>query len=294
MTSSTVATGGAVSERVEETAQRHPSLVTAARFGWVAKGVVYGMVGVLAVPIAIEGLQSNGARDNGSQASQLGAVTEIARSSWGSIVLWIVAVGLALYVIWRLITVLLPADSSAKAWLTRGGYLISAVTYALLAWTALSFAMDARNANGKKTEDARVEKFTRDVMDVSFGRWLVGAIGLVVIGVGLYFVIKGIRASFRDELEPAGLGPVSHDTIVVLGRVGWIGRGVVMGLVGWFLVRAAVEFRPAEAKGFDGSLREVTDMAIGPFIVAVAAVGLIMYGLFCVISAPRQRLKGAD
>jgi Domain of Unknown Function (DUF1206) len=293
MSTSTFATGD-VSERVQDVAHRHPSLVTAARFGWVAKGVVYALVGVLAVPIAIQGLQSDRARDKGTQASQLGAVTEIGQNSFGTIALWIIAIGLALYVLWRLVSIMLPADNSAKAWVTRAGYLISAVTYALLAWTAVSFALNARSANGKNTEDAKVERFTRDLMDMTAGRWLVGAIGVAVIGAGIYFLIKGVRASFRDELDPAGVGPVPHETIVTLGRVGWIGRGIVMGLVGWFLIRAAVEFRPSEAKGFDGSLREVTETAIGPFIVAVAAVGLIVYGLFCVISAPRQRLKGAD
>jgi Domain of Unknown Function (DUF1206) len=293
MTTSTFATGD-VSERVQDVAHRHPSLVTAARFGWIAKGVVYALVGVLAVPIAIQGLQADRARDRGTQASQLGAVTEIGQNSVGTIALWIIAIGLALYVLWRLVSIMLPADNSAKAWVTRAGYLISALTYALLAWTAVSFALNARSANGKNTEDAKVERFTRDLMDMTAGRWLVGAIGVGVIGAGIYFLIKGVRASFRDELEPAGVGPVPHETIVTLGRVGWIGRGIVMGLVGWFLIRAAVEFRPSEAKGFDGSLREVTETAIGPFIVGVAAVGLIVYGLFCVISAPRQRLKGAD
>jgi hypothetical protein len=293
MTTSTFATGD-VSERVQDVAHRHPSLVTAARFGWIAKGVVYALVGVLAVPIAIQGLQADRARDRGTQASQLGAVTEIGQNSVGTIALWIIAIGLALYVLWRLVSIMLPADNSAKAWVTRAGYLISALTYALLAWTAVSFALNARSANGKNTEDAKVERFTRDLMDMTAGRWLVGAIGVGVIGAGIYFLIKGVRASFRDELEPAGVGPVPHETIVTLGRVGWIGRGIVMGLVGWFLIRAAVEFRPSEAKGFDGSLREVSETAIGPFIVGVAAVGLIVYGLFCVISAPRQRLKGAD
>ena len=85
-------------------------------------------------------------------------------------------------------------------------------------------------------------------------------IGVCLVGVGLYFVIKGLRAKFRDELEPGGVGPFSHEAIVTLGRVGWVGRGIVMALVGWFLTSAAVQFRPEEAKGFDGSLRELTEI----------------------------------
>jgi Domain of Unknown Function (DUF1206) len=283
-----------VSGRVEETAHHHPALVAAARLGWVAKGVVYGLVGVLAVRIAILGFEQDQVRDRGgSQASQLGAVSEIADSSIGTIALWIVAIGLALYVLWRLISILLPADnSSAKTWLTRAGYLVSAVTYAVLAWSAASFATHDRATGRSQSEDAKVERFTRDVMDMSIGRWLVGALGVIIVGVGLYFLYKGLRATFRDELEPAGVGPVSHETIVTLGRVGWVGRGIVMGLVGWFLIRAAVEFRPARAHGFDGSLREVTDTTFGPVLVGFAALALILYGLFCVISAPRQRLTG--
>ena len=91
----------------------------------------------------------------------------------------------------------------------------------------------------------------------------------------LYFVVKGLRAKFRDELEPGGVGPVSHESIVTLGRVGWVGRGIVMGLVGWFLTSAAVQFRPDEAKGIDGALREVTDSTLGALLVGFAAVALV-------------------
>lgn len=283
-----------VSRKVDEVAHRHPGLVAVARLGWVAKGVVYGVLGVLAVPIAIEGLQEDRARGGAGEASQLGAVTEIADSSFGALALWIIAIGLALYVIWRLISILLPAEHTAKAWLTRGGYLVSAISYSVLAWTAVSFARHDRSANGAQTEDAKVESFTRDLMEKSGGRWLVGALGVCLVAVGCYFVVKGLRAKFRDELEPGGVGPVSHETIITLGRVGWVGRGIVMGLVGWFVINAAVHFRPREAKGFDGSLREVTESALGPPLVGFVAVALIVYGLFCVISAPRQRLTGAS
>jgi hypothetical protein len=245
------------------------------------------------VPIALNGLGADdtGARSN--EASQLGALTEIADTSFGVAALWIIALGLALYVVWRLISIALPAENSAKAWLTRVGYLVSAITYSILAWTALSFATHSRSG-GQQSEDAKVERLSRDLMEHTAGRWLVGLAGVVVVSVGVYFFVKGVKASFRDELEPGGVGPLRHETIVTLGRIGWAGRGVVMGLVGWFVILAAVRAEPKQAQGFDGALRDATGSAIGALLVAFAAVALLVYGLFCVISAPRQRLVGAD
>ena len=298
MTSSTYTGEPASSEsgsrKIEEEARQHPSLVALARLGWVSKGIVYGLIGVLAVPIA---LQDSGADKAGAkgEASQLGAVAEISDSSLGVFVLWVVAIGLALYVLWRLVSVALPAENSAKAWVTRIGYLISAVVYTSLIVSAISFAQHDKAEGGRQTEDAKVERFTRDLMDHTGGRWLVGAIGVAIVIAGIYFIVaKGFMGKFRDELEPGGVGPIQHEWIVTLGRIGWVGRGIVTGLVGWFLAQAAVQYKPSEAKGFDGSLREVTDSGLGTALVLFAAIALIVYGAFCIISAPRQRLTGAD
>jgi hypothetical protein len=280
------------SQKVEELARRRPELVTFGRLGWVSKGVVYAVLGVLAMQIA---LQPGGERaDSGEEASQLGAVTEIADTSFGELALYVLAAGLFLYAAWRVVSVVLPADNSVKAWITRGGYLVSAVAYSVLAWSALTFARHEASASGAESEDTKVERFTRELMDKTGGRWLVGVLGVVIIGVGVYFAVKGVTAKFRDELEPRGVGPVSHESIVTLGRVGWVGRAIVMGLIGWLLIRAAVRFRPEEAQGFDGALREVTGSTFGAALVGFAAIALVLYGLFCVISAPRQRLSGAD
>ena len=131
MTSSTF-TGETGSQAVEELARRHPELVTLGRLGWVAKGLVYGVVGLLAVQIALDasGRDSGGAAEQ--EASQTGAVAEIADTSFGEIALYVVAAGLLLYALWRVISVLLPAESSAKTWLTRVGYLVSAAVYTAL------------------------------------------------------------------------------------------------------------------------------------------------------------------
>jgi hypothetical protein len=280
--------------RSAEQVANHPGFVAAGRIGWVAKGIVYGLVGVLACQIALQDGRDGAASDGGQQeASQMGAVAEIAETSYGTPLLWTIAIGLLLYAAWRLVSAALPAESSAKAWATRAGYLASAVVYATLGWTAITFARRSSSAGGE-SEDGKVEQFTRDVMERSAGRWLVGLLGVAVVAVAVVFVVKGITASFRDELESRDVGAVSYDSIVTLGRVGWIGRGVVTGLVGWLLIRAAVMFRPSEAQGIDGALRQATSSALGALLVGFAAIALIVYGIFCVVSAPRQLLKPAD
>jgi hypothetical protein len=293
MSSQTFA-GGTGSRTVEEVAERHPRLVTAGRLGWVAKGVVYALVGVLAVPIALQGgpeARSNDDQDR--QASQLGAVSKIGESPFGRPLLYVIAIGLLIYSAWRLVTIALPAENSAKAWATRVGYGISAVIYVALAWSAISFARRG-SSSGARTEDSRVERFTRALMEHTAGRSMAGLLGVAVIAVALYFAIKGFTASFRDELEPRAVGPIAHESIVGLGRVGWVGRAVATALVGWLLVRAAIDFRPDEAKGIDGALREATGSPLGSILVGFAAVALVLHGTFCIVSAPRQRLKPAD
>jgi hypothetical protein len=282
------------SHTVEEVATRHPGLVTVGRVGWVAKGVVYALVGALAIPIALQdGPQARSSEEQQEQASQLGAVSKIADTTLGVPLLFAIAIGLLLYAAWRLVTIALPAENSPKAWATRVGYSVSAVIYAALGWTAISFARRG-SSSGAPTEDSRVERLTRDVMEHAAGRWLVGVVGVVIIAVSLFFVVKGVTASFRDELEPGDVGPIGRESIVTLGRIGWVGRGIATGLVGWLLIRAAVHFRPDEAKGIDGALREVTGSALGSILVGFAAIALVLYGAFCIVSAPRQRLKSAD
>ena len=283
------------SETVEHIARTNPWIIALGRTGWVAKGIVYLVLGILAVPIAFEASGiDNGAATTGGEASQTGAVAEIAETSFGKFALYVIAVGLFLYVLWRLISIFLPAKNTAKAWLTRAGYLVSALMYTLLGLTALSFASQPPVASGAESEDAKVERLTRSLMEHSGGRWLVGLAGAIAVIVGIVFIVKGVKATFRDDLEPRGVGPISHEAIVTLGRIGWAGRGIVVGLIGWLLVRAALHARPDEAKGFDGALREITDSGFGTVLVGFTAVALALYGVFCIVSAPRQKLTDAD
>ena len=279
------------SDELQEFVREHRSLVTFARVGWVSKGIVYALVGVLALTIA---LADEGEAAQGAEASQTGAITRIAQASYGTFVLAVVAAGLVIYALWRIVTILLPAKNDGHTWLTRVGYAVSALVYLVLAWTAVSYIRTAREDTGGTSEEAKVDGLTGEIMSHSGGQWLIGIVGLVVIGIGVYFFVRAIRRPFDDQLDGRGVGPLEHRHLVVLGRIGWTGRAVMMVLIGFFLTRAAWRADADEASGLDGALRQASETTIGGALVFVVAIGLIVYGVYCVISAPRKRLAPAD
>jgi hypothetical protein len=279
------------SDEVQQFVREHPTLVTCARIGWVSKGIVYGLVGVLALTIA---LADRGQATQGAEASQTGAITRIAQASYGTFALAVVAAGLVIYALWRIVTIVLPAKNDAHTWVTRIGYAVSAIVYLLLAWTAVSYIRTANEDTGGSSEEAKVDGVTGEIMSHTGGQWLVAIAGLVVIGIGVYFFVRALRRPFDDQLDGRGVGPLEHRHLVVLGRIGWTGRAVMMVLIGFFVTRAAWRANANEAAGLDGALRQASGTTIGAVLVFVVAIGLIVYGAYCVISAPRKRLAPAD
>jgi hypothetical protein len=297
-TPSTSSTGGddVGVDRAEEFAREHPAIVELGRVGWVAKGIVYTLVGVLSLAVGLDASGSDSSADaasGGQEASQTGAITRIAESSYGVVLLFVLAAGLVVYALWRLVSVALPADNGVKAWLTRAGYLVSAITYLLLAWSAVTLALRPVGSSGE-SEDARVERFTRDLMNDGLGRAAVFVIGVVLLVLAAVYLWQAVSAHFESQLLAGSVGPVSHGTLVLLGRIGWVGRSGMMALIGFFLVRAAVTFDPSDAEGLDGSLRKAASSTIGLALVVVVGAGLLVFGAFCVLSAPKRRMVGAD
>lgn len=281
------------SETARRAARENPAVIAFGRIGWAAKGVVYGLTGVLALAIVFGSGSSGGSGNSGEEASQSGALARIAENPAGTVLLMVLAVGLAVYALWRIVTILLPADNDAEGWLTRVGYGVSAIVYATLAWTAVSIAT-APQPSQQSSEDARVERITRDFMEMTGGRAIIFVAGAVLVVVGGVFLWKAYDAGFTSQLEGRGIGPLSYRHLVTLGRIGWVGRAGMMALIGYFLCRAAIVFDPDEAQGLDGSLRRAAGSTAGTLLVIVVGVGLVVYGAFCVLTAPQRRLVGAD
>ena len=261
------------------------------RAGWFAKGVVYVLAGGLALLVVGRsfGWSEREGRRQG-QASPTGAIKEVAQSTGGPLLLVALAVGMFLYAAWRVATAVLPGSTDAEGLATRVGYGVSAILYTTFGVTAIALARSPRE--GQRQQDGQ----RHDQPTHAAHRRPVAH-------------RHRRRAHDRRRYLPLHEGPEvrrhrrrRHERHVVrapnatrrLGAVGEIGRGIAMGLIGFFLVRAAVTFKAAEATGLDGALRRLALESWGVLVVAVVGLGLIAYGLFCLATFTRRRLQLPD
>ncbi len=263
---------------VDDAVDDNPWVQRLTRWGWIAKSVVYTLMGLTAVQIARQSAPDD-------DASPEGSIGRVANAPFGRVVLVVLAVGLVLYSAWRLIGVATIRGSAVSDWAERVGYTFSGLFYVVLAWTAGKAAVTGVDPEKPNS----IERISTSLLEVTAGRWLLGLVGLGAIAVGLYFVVhQGVQRSFTDELDGVSPSPGDNEpkrrALLVSGVIGWVGRGIVTVLVGYFIVRAAVRFDPDEAHGFDQTLREVAGTTLGSILVLVCAVGLVAHGIFCFLS----------
>jgi hypothetical protein len=257
-------------EVIEEVAA-HPWIERVARFGYATKGAVYMVVGALATMTAT-GL-------GGETTDARGALQRIEEQPFGKFVLGTVAFGLVGYVIWRWIQAVADTDekgSGLKGICIRIGYAASGMVYAGLALTAAKILIDV----GEPDSSNKVQRdWTAKVMAVPYGRWLVFAIGASVIGFGLYQIYKGLRAKFLKRLKLGQMNFARRNWATLSGRIGYAARGVVFCIIGAFLVQAALEYNPSEARGLEGALDTLAQSRFGPWMLGMVAAGLVAYGI---------------
>jgi hypothetical protein len=235
----------------------HPALETAARVGYAVNGVLHILIGIIAIQLAwFRG---------GNDASQSGALSRLADNPLGVVVLWVGVLGWLGLALWQISEAVTRGDAGARL-----KAVVKAVVYLALSWTAFSFATGGGQNSQKQTTD-----FTATLMSKPFGVWLVGLVGLVVIGVGVYHVYKGWERKFLQDLE-------SHpgSWIVKAGRFGYVAKGIALAIVGGLFLLAAVRHNPNEARGLDGALHNLLGAPGGPFILTLVALGFIAFGVY--------------
>lgn len=253
-----------------------------ARLGLAARGILYVVLGILALRIAL------GKRE---KANQQGALQEVVSQPFGKVLIWVVAVGLVGYALWRLTTAALGtrADPTADKASARVKALPEGIGYGAVAFAAVKIAASGGSSGAQGGKGAK--GFTAQVLGWPAGQWLVGAAGAVVVAAGLYFAVDGWRADFTKELSLGKVGPTMRKIAVQLGRIGRIARGAAFTLIGGLLIAAAVTYDAAKAKGLDGALKTLAGEPYGRWLLGAIALGFVAYGLYGLLESRLRRVS---
>ena len=248
------------------------------RAGLVAQGFSYALVGVLAIAVvAGEREQAAGRED---------ALETLAGEPGGAVVLVLVAFGFAGYALWRLAQALFDRGGKgddAKGLAKRAGYAGKAVLYGGLTVVTISILLGGSSGGGSSSSSsAQEEQATAGVLGWPGGRWLVLAAGLAVVGAALYQVFRAVSGGFMKDIDTAEMSEAERRWTHRLGVAGLLARGVVFGIVGWFLLKAAIEYDADETAGLGEALGKLANAAYGPVLLGLTAAGLVAFGIFCV------------
>jgi len=249
-----------------------------ARAGLVARGVVYLIVGILALELAF-GIEE------GKAANQQDALKAIAEQSFGRILLILVAIGLFGYALWRLVRAAVGHGAEQEdSGLDRLAALGSGIAYGVLGVTAVLIVAGSNSSSGTPKEA------TGGVLGWSGGTVLVAIAGAVMIGVAVYQAYKGLAKKFLDDAKTGEMSEQVRKGYTALGVFGHVARAVVFALIGYGLIKAAVDYNPKEAVGLDGALRQLADSTFGPVILGIVAAGLAGFAVYSIVDARYRKV----
>ena len=252
-----------------------------ARFGYGAKGVIYGIAGLLAL---LEALDISQGETVGSE----GALRTIGQQPFGQVMLLVLSASLMGYVVWRFIQAAIDPEHSGKDAsdiLRRFSYACSGLAYAGVAFTAVKILTASDSQGGKTIQDRAVE-----LMQMPFGRWLVAAGGLTVFGIGCYYFYRAIKAEFRKRFKRHHMSDVAKTWASIAGRIGIAARGFVYVVIGFFGMQAAWNFDPSLIKTTEDAMDVFSDNPTDEWILAVLGVGFIAYGVHMGFQAVYRRI----
>lgn len=254
----------------------------AARAGLTARGVIYLLVGILALRIAFG--------HGGEEADRSGALEALADQPFGSVLLWALGIGLVGMALWRLSEAVFGAvGKNGRTARKRLAATARCVFYASVAYTVLAFAASPGNGSGGSS-DQQSRDVTARVLQAPAGQWLVGVVGAGIVVAGVVIGVQAARRSYRKKLKASALAPWSRRLVDVTGVAGGVARGLVFAAAGAFAVRAAVDYEPGRAKGMDDTLRSFAETPLGPWLLVCVAAGLVLFGVFSFALARWRRV----
>lgn len=260
-------------------AEQSDVLDIAVRAGLVAYGVVHLLIAWLGIQIAFG--------ESGKDASSSGAMQTLAQQPLGEVLVWAVAIGLVVLVIWRLLEAWhdYQSEDGKEQALKPVGKLIKAVIYGAIAVSAFQVATASGGGGGGKGGGkgggggSSTDGYTAQLMQMTAGQLLVGAVGVAVIGYACYLAYRGWTEKFLDDLDGTH-GPEAGKAYTWIGKVGHLAKGAAIAVIGGLFVWAAITHDPKKSGGLDQALQEMRDQPFGQVLLIVVALGIACYGLF--------------
>jgi hypothetical protein len=245
-------------------------LALLARAGLVARGVMYVLIGIIAVQVAIDGSHQ--------QADRVGAVHLVAQTAFGSVILWLLVIGFAGMTLWRLSEAAWGSpDADGRKASKRLANLARAVFYAVVTYGILKYALGIGQPG---SSDSQSQDLTAAALKYQGGQVVVALAGVVIVAAGLYVLYRAYKLKFLKHLRMGDASPRTRKVVTRLGQAGGIARGLVFATIGVFLVIAAKDANPRQAKGIDSALRALAHTPLGPWLLVVVAIGLMMFGAY--------------
>ena len=260
-------------------AGRSPWVERLGRVGLVAKGVIYAVVGLLAIQVARGGRAESPYR--------AGALRTIAEQRFGKGLLVLLACGLAAYALWRFAQAILDRDNEGEG---PKGLVKRATALGKAAWYGILCALTVSTLVGGGSGDHNEQKTTAGVFDRPLGRYLVYAAGLAFVGASAFNGWRAVTCKFNKQLKTGEMSDAEEAAATGVGILGHLARMVVFGLIGAFLLKAAWEYDSKEARGLDGALLELSQQPYGGFLLGAVGVGLFAYALYCLAQARYRRI----
>jgi hypothetical protein len=262
-----------------EAVAKRPEFAWMARAGLVARGISYAIIGILALKLAVG--------SGGETTNQRGALMTIAEQPVGKALLIAMTIGLASYALWRLLRAAIghgtQDDDSVGE---RIGGATSGLAYAALCITAVQILVGARSDGGTNSP----KKTTGGVLDWTGGTTIVATVGAVLICIALYQGYVAVSRTFLKDSKTWEMSDPVKRAFTAIGVFGHLARMVVFGLVGYGLVRAAIDYDPQNAIGLDGALSKVAHYSYGPILLGIVATGLIGFALYSIADARYRKI----
>lgn len=273
-----------VAAEVADAMQARPWTCSLMRAGWVAKSVVYGAIAYAVFRIGLDATEPE------ADAEYTGVVAILVDRPVTRVLLGVIAIGLILYVGFRMASVLLIDDDDADAWAHRIAYSFSALTYVFVAWVSATAALRGVNQENGST----VQRLSLRLLESGAGRLVLGIAAAGSLAIASYFAYKAVTRRFVREVDLDQVSDGQSTAITWTGVVGWLGRALLVASVGVFVLRAAIQADPSDAEGLDSAMHRLAAEQPTKTLVLVIGLSLAVYAAYCLLSAPYRRLAWGD